>query len=111
VEQGPDISVTEAHRAAEAGDVLLVDVREQHEWDAGHAPGAVHVPLGELRQDSLPTDRPVVAICRVGGRSGAATEALAGVGYEVRNTTGGMLAWAAAGLPVEVAGGSPGVVV
>jgi len=111
VEQGPDISVTEAHRAAAAGEVLLVDVREQHEWDAGHAPDAVHVPLGELRQDSLPTDRPVVAVCRVGGRSGAAAEALAGAGYDVRNTTGGMLAWAAAGLPVAITGGSPGVVV
>lgn len=111
MEQGPDISATEAHRAAQAGDVLLLDVREQHEWDAGHAPGAVHVPLGELRQDSLPTDRPVVAICRVGGRSAAAAEALAGVGYEVSNATGGMLAWAAAGLPVEATGRRPGTVV
>lgn len=111
VQQGPDVSPAEAHRAAEAGEVLLVDVREDHEWAAGHAPSAVHVPLGRLTADSLPRDRPVVAVCRVGGRSGAAAEALAGIGYDVRNTAGGMLAWEAAGLPVVVAGGAPGTVV
>lgn len=100
--QGPDVSVVEAHRAAAAGEVLLVDVREQDEWTAGHAPDALHVPLGSLRQDTLPTDRPVVVLCRVGGRSAAAAEALAGVGYDVRNTAGGMLSWVAAGLPVVV---------
>jgi len=111
VEQGPDVNVEEAHRAAGAGEVVLLDVREDHEWSAGHAPGAVHVPLGALRQDSVPMDRPVIVICRVGGRSAAAAEALAGVGYDVRNTAGGMLSWAAAGLPVVVDGGGAGQVV
>ena len=109
--QGPDASPTEALRAAAAGEVLLVDVREDHEWQAGHAPYAVHVRLGSLQADTLPRDRPVLALCRVGGRSAFAAEALGAIGYDVRNTAGGMLAWQAAGLPVVVDGGGPGTVV
>lgn len=108
--QGPDVSPAEAHRAAEAGEVLLVDVREDGEWAGGHAQAAVHVALGTLTADSLPRDRPVVVVCRVGGRSAAAAEALAGIGYDVRNTSGGMLAWRAAGLPVVTDAGTPGTV-
>lgn len=52
------------------------------------------------RADELPTDRTLVCICRVGGRSGAVAGALAGAGYDVRNVDGGMLAWEMAGLPV-----------
>lgn len=111
VPQGPDVLPAEALRAAEAGEVLLVDVREAHEWEAGHAAAAVHVPMGALTPDTLPRDRPVIAVCRVGGRSQAVAEALAGIGYDVRNTAGGMLAWQAQGLPVVVDGGGPGTVV
>jgi rhodanese-related sulfurtransferase len=50
------------------------------------------------RLDEIPSDRTVVCICRVGGRSGAVATALAGAGYDVRNLDGGMLAWEAAGL-------------
>ena len=110
MEPGPDVTVDQAHRAAQAGQVLLVDVREDHEWAEGHAPGAIHVPLGALAADSLPRDRPVVVVCRLGGRSASAAEALAGAGYEVRNTTGGMKAWAQAGLPVVRDDGSTGTV-
>lgn len=109
--QGPDVTPAEAHRLAEAGEVLLVDVREDDEWAAGRAPSAVHAALGTLTPDTLPRDRPLVAVCRVGGRSQAAAEALAGIGYDVRNTAGGMLAWQAAGLPVVADGGRPGAVV
>ena len=55
----------------------------------------------------LPTDRTVVCICRVGGRSGAVAGALAGRGFDVRNVDGGMLAWEAAGLPVVTEAGTP----
>lgn len=105
------MDVHEAFRAAEAGEALLLDVREHEEWTPGHAASAVHVPMGELRQDSVPRDRPVLTVCRVGGRSAAVAEALESIGYDVRNVTGGMLAWASAGLPVVRDGGEPGTVV
>ncbi len=101
----------EAHRAAQAGEALLVDVREDDEWAHGRAPDARHVPMGKIRADTLPRDRPILAVCRMGGRSASITVALEGVGYEVRNVAGGMQAWAAAGLPVVRDGDEPGVVV
>lgn len=106
-----EVDVREAARAATAGEALLLDVREHHEWAHGRAPLAVHVPMGELRQDTVPRDRPVLAVCRVGGRSAAVASALVQLGYDVRNVTGGMLAWSAAGLPVVRDGGEPGTVV
>lgn len=105
-----DVDVAEASRASEAGEALLLDVREDHEWALGHAPGAVHVPMGQLRQDTVPRDRPVLAVCRVGGRSAAVAEALADLGYDVRNVTGGMQAWQSAGLPVVRDDGAAGSV-
>ena len=102
----PTVSVTDV------GDDYLVDVREQDEWDAGHAPQAVHVPLSELaaRAGEVPTDRPVSIICKAGGRSAQATAHLLGQGSQVRNVAGGMLAWQQAGLPMEASSGSPTVV-
>jgi rhodanese-related sulfurtransferase len=105
-----DMDVRDAEQAARAGDALLLDVREHEEWAAGRAPGALHVPMGELRQDTLPRDRPVLAVCRVGGRSAAVAQALEQLGYDVANVTGGMLAWSAAGLPVVREGDAPGTV-
>jgi rhodanese-related sulfurtransferase len=109
--QVPEIGPAEALRLAEAGEVLLLDVREQHEWDAGHARAAVHLPLRTLPQDPPPRDRPVVAVCHYGGRSGMAAQALADAGYDVRNLAGGMDAWERAGLEVVDSAGGPGSVV
>lgn len=99
----------EAARRVDEGAVLL-DVREPDEWHAGHAPGATWIPLGRLAAEhgSLPRDRPVLAICRVGGRSAHAAAALVGAGLDARNVEGGMQAWAAAGLPVVTEAGGPG---
>ena len=96
-----------------ASGALLLDVREPDEWAAGHAPGAKHLPLGELgaRVEELPKDRPIVAVCRVGGRSGKATEALVNAGYDVVNLAGGMQAWDAAGQPVVTDDGGAGTVI
>jgi rhodanese-related sulfurtransferase len=105
------VDVQEAARAAAQGEALLLDVREDDEWAAGRAPAAVHVPMGELRQDTVPRDRPVLVLCRVGGRSAAVAQALEQLGYDVGNVTGGMLSWSAAGLPVVRDGGEPGTVV
>lgn len=106
----PDVDVVDAARLAESGAALLLDVREDHEWAEGHAPHAVHLALSAFDLTAVPRDRPVLALCRVGGRSAQAAEALAASGVEVRNVTGGMLAWVEAGLPVVAPGGGPGVV-
>lgn len=107
---GPDISVQDAARLVDSGEALLLDVREDHEWAEGHAPGAAHVPLGRLDPAQVPRDRPVLAVCRLGGRSEHAAQVLAASGVDVRNVDGGMQAWAAVGLPVVRDDGAPGVV-
>jgi rhodanese-related sulfurtransferase len=80
-------------------DVWLLDVREDDEWAAGHAPGARHIPLGELsaRAGEVPQDELIYVICRSGARSGRAAQALAGAGWRAVNVAGGMQDWAAAG--------------
>ncbi len=103
-----EVDVHEADRLARSGQVLLLDVREADEWHAGHAPAAVHLPLAGAVPAAVPDDRPVLAICRSGNRSGLAASALAAAGRDVRNVTGGMKAWAAAGLPVVDGAGHPG---
>jgi rhodanese-related sulfurtransferase len=107
-----DVDPSAARRLLEAG-AFLLDVREDDEWDAGHAPGAVHVVMGAIpdRTAELPSDRTIVCICRVGGRSGAVAVALAGAGFDVRNVDGGMLAWEAAGYPVVSGSGDPGRII
>ncbi len=103
------VDVRTAHDLHESGQVVLLDVREPEEWAAGHAPGALHVPLGELDPDRIGGGE-VVAVCRSGNRSGRATEALAQAGVSVRNMTGGMQAWAEAGLPMVAPDGGAGTV-
>ncbi|WP_374971374.1 rhodanese-like domain-containing protein [Terrabacter sp. BE26] len=93
-------------------DAVLVDVREADEWAAGHAPGAVHIPLGELpgRLGELPeTDDAVAVVCRSGGRSARAVQWLAHQGYDVVNVEGGMLEWQRAGKRLA-ADGEPNIV-
>ena len=82
--------------------VYLLDVREDDEWAAGHAPGAVHVRLSELNEhsDEIPRDREVYVICRSGARSAYATQALSGAGWKAINVSDGMTGWAVAGRPM-----------
>ena len=96
-----------AAELVERGEALLLDVREDDEWRAGHAPTALHIPLGELAQRfrELPQGRPIVAVCRSGNRSALATESLLRAGLEVENLDGGMKAWQKAGLPIEPSDG------
>jgi rhodanese-related sulfurtransferase len=94
-----DVATLAADRAA-GTDVQLVDVREPNEWDAGHMPGAVLIPLGDLavRARELDPARPVVVVCRSGNRSATATAFLLQSGFrDVKNLVGGMIAWARAG--------------
>jgi rhodanese-related sulfurtransferase len=86
----------------------LLDVREPDEWDAGHAPQAHHIPLGQLgnRANEVPQDEDVYVICRSGHRSGRATQALNGAGWQAINVAGGMQDWAAAGRPMVTDSGT-----
>ena len=105
-----EVSPQDASKQQQQGSVLL-DVRESGEWAAGHAPGAVHVPLSKLSASSSRfADQAVLTVCRSGARSTKAAKALAQSGIKVRNVAGGMSSWAAAGLPVVRDDGGPGVV-
>jgi adenylyltransferase/sulfurtransferase len=75
--------------------LLLVDVREHHEWDAGRLPGSIHIPLGSLQQrvGEIPADVTPVFICAVGGRSMAACRFLAAQGRDAINLAGGVTGW------------------
>jgi hydroxyacylglutathione hydrolase len=89
-------------RATEQG-ALLLDVRERSEWDAGHAPSAVHIPYEDLRARAheLPLDRSVVVYCASGIRSSLAASMLESNGRGVANVRGGFTAWRNAKLPVS----------
>ncbi len=108
----PKATAEQASQLQRHGAILL-DVREDAEWRAGHAPGARHIPLSRLpaRMKDLPPRRTVITVCRSGHRSTMAARLLAREGREVISLSGGMHAWARAGLPVVAGGGSPGRVV
>jgi len=82
--------------------VPLIDVRETHEFAAGHVPGAVNLPMSTIGEhlDELP-EGPFDVICQVGGRSGRVVEALEARGYDATNVEGGTGDWIEAGYPVE----------
>lgn len=94
--------------APRLGKVLIVDVREPHEYAAGHIPGALNIPRGvlEFRLDQYPElhdhNREIVLHCQGGGRSALATVAMQELGFKnAVNLAGGFGAWSAAGLPTE----------
>lgn len=91
----------------DAGEAELIDVRTDHEWGAGHLAGARHLEVNELtaQAESIPKDRPVVFVCRGGGRSGMAAQAFREAGWDAYSMAGGMAAWAEAGRTLEPAGG------
>ena len=92
--------VTPHDAATRAEGTLLIDVREPDEWTAGHAPGAIHIPLGTLTATAVSVGVSVMCICRTGGRSSKATTILRKGGVNAANVTGVMTAWAEADLPV-----------
>ena len=92
---------------------VLLDVRENDEWAAGHAPDAVHVPMSELagRLGDVPDAAPLFVICRSGGRSERVSAFLNSNGWEAVNVAGGMSVWAGLGLPlVSESGAEPEVI-
>ena len=92
-------------------DAVLLDVREDGEWAAGHAPRALHIPLGSVtsRLGELP-EGDLYVVCRSGGRSAQAVAWLNRNGYDATNVVGGMGAWQEAGLPMVSERGSDPVV-
>jgi rhodanese-related sulfurtransferase len=101
-----EISRAEAREMLDNG-AQLVDVRADHEWEAGHLPGAVHIPLAELseRAAEIDKDRPVILYCRGGNRSAMATTALAEAGYDAAKLSEGAVGWEEEKLPFEPEGG------
>lgn len=106
----PRVSAADALRQVADGAALL-DIREPYEWATGHAPEAVHVPLGSLMGTALPAwERPVMVICRSGNRSQPATLVLRARGLDAYSVDGGMIDWAALGGEVVTASGAVGSV-
>lgn len=108
----PQVTVDQAIAMLRAG-AALIDVREDEEWQAGHAPDATHIPLRQLGATVSRMDRarPLVIVCRSGRRSDNATVALREAGFDAYNFIGGMHAWHQAGGAVIADDGQPGTVI
>lgn len=109
-----EIDPTEAKELADSKGAIIVDVREPHEWDDAHIPGAILVPLGQLQAAADPgsptaearltdhKDTPIVAHCETGKRSLVGADILMKLGYSnVSSMTGGILFWARKGYPID----------
>jgi rhodanese-related sulfurtransferase len=107
--QGNSVDVQQAARLLADG-AVMIDVREPDEWQAGHVAAAIHVPLGRIQSQGAAAiahalqgkdGQPVLMFCRSGGRSGMACDLLQqALGDRATNVRGGVMAWAAAGLPL-----------
>ena len=109
VESGPpEISGGELRERLRGDDpVQLVDVRADHEWEAGHIAGASHIELNEIasRAGELDRDRTVVLYCRGGTRSEMARDALRDAGFDALKLSHGIVGWADEGQELEPPGG------
>jgi len=97
-----EVSREEAQQLVEDG-AQLIDVRADHEWEAGRIAGATQLPLAELaeRTGEIDKDRPVVLYCRGGTRSTMAADALVAAGFDAAKLSEGIVGWDEAGLPLE----------
>ena len=92
------MSVDDLAKRLPANGLVLIDVRNDNEWDEGHIDSAIHIPLGHLaeRINEVPADKPIVVHCQMGGRSAIAASLLQKLGRkDVTNLTGGFAAYAA----------------
>ena len=97
----PQIAQLTPAEAADRTEAVVLDVREAAELPEGRIAGSTHIPLGQLSARAFELDRarPVITVCRSGGRSSQAAQFLAGQGYDVANLDGGMTRWIAEGRP------------
>jgi rhodanese-related sulfurtransferase len=98
-----EISPTEAAAKSKSGNAVIVDVRENDEWDEEHILGAIHLSRGTIELDieeKVPDlNQMIITHCGGGGRSALAAESLQKMGYKnVRSMAGGFKSWKAAGL-------------
>jgi len=102
-----DLTPQQVAQQLERGEIQLIDVREPYEHEAGRIAGDRLIELAQLAAaaESIARDRPVVFYCRSGSRSAMATEAFRSAGFDAHNMAGGLLDWAATGLPLEPADG------
>lgn len=84
-------------------DHTLVDVRSEWEFNSGHIPGAINIPLEQIswRMNEIPRNRPVVVVCQSGNRSQAGARAMVEAGIQAYNLQGGTMIWMMNGLPLE----------
>lgn len=100
------VSVQEAYEMQQAG-ALVVDVRRPDEWEAGHARGAILIPVDDMvgeAEGKLPRDQDLLFICAAGVRSGLAAEMAAALGFDVEhlyNIEDGTPVWINAQLPTD----------
>jgi rhodanese-related sulfurtransferase len=102
-----DYTAQQVSDLLQEAEIQLIDVREAYEHEAGRIAGDRLIELAALagEAETLDRERPVVFSCRSGARSAMATEAFRGAGFNAHNMAGGLLQWAAAGLPLEPDGG------
>jgi rhodanese-related sulfurtransferase len=103
-----DITPEEAHKLLAEDAIVLIDVRESYEHEAGRIDGARHVEIPHLTAAAaeLDAEQPIVFYCRSGGRSAMTTQAFRASGFAAYNLTGGLLAWVEKGLPIVPDGGN-----
>jgi len=100
----PEVTIDDLESLMASTSAALLDCREAWEYQMGHVPGALHIPLGEIagRVGELPHDRRIMVICQVGGRSLTATDFLLAHGFEgAASVAGGTTAWVRSGRPIE----------
>ena len=103
----PEVTAAEAKQIIDGGS-QVVDVRTDVEFEAGHIPGARHIPVADLQREAsaLNKDAPVILYCRSGNRSGPTADAFAASGWDAHSIDGGLIAWDEAGFELEPEGGS-----
>lgn len=101
----PSISPPQALKMQSEQNAIIIDVRENDEWNAGHIAGAIHIPLGEIENRATELAKyqhqPVITQCRSGARSAKAATILSNTGFtHLHNLEGGLNAWQKAELPI-----------
>ena len=101
--QAEELQPAEVAERLATGQIQLVDVREQFEYDAGHVPGSLHISMNEVaaRASEIDKGKPVAFICLMGARSEMVADYFEGQGYEAYNVVGGFSQWHSEKLPTE----------